>query len=126
MAANSRVNTLNLLSSMFELAINRGWAVRNPVRGVPRPTGGAADPDIRYLTIEEVEAVLRCVPDDQLGSVERPLYLAAAMTGMLAANCLGFDGATSIGRRSGSAYAATMFGASSEPRNPGARAEVFP
>jgi integrase len=82
MAANSRVNTLNLLSSMFELAVDRGWAVRNPVRGVPRPRGGSADPDIRYLTMEEVEAVLRAVPDDDLGRVERPLYLMAAMTGM--------------------------------------------
>jgi integrase len=89
MAANSRVNTLNLLSSMFELAINRGWTVRNPVRGVPRPRGGSADPDIRYLTMEELDAVLRAVPNDELGLVERPLYLAAAMTGMRRGELIG-------------------------------------
>jgi integrase len=89
MAANSRVNTFNLLSSMFELAVDRGWAVRNPVRGVPRPRGGSADPDIRYLTMEEVEAVLRAVPDDDLGRVERPLYLMAAMTGMRRGDLVG-------------------------------------
>ncbi len=89
MAANSRANTLNLLSSMFELAINRGWAVRNLVRGVSRPRGGATDPDIRYLTIEQVMAVLRSVPDEELGRVERPLYLAAAMTGMRRGELLG-------------------------------------
>lgn len=82
MAANTRVNVLNLLSSMFDLAVDRGWTVRNPVRGVPRPSGGSGDPDIRYLTLEEVEAVLRSVPEDELGRVERPLYLTAAMTGM--------------------------------------------
>jgi integrase len=89
LAPNSRVHTLNLLNSMFELAVNRDWVVRNPVRGVPRPRGGTADPDIRYLTIEEVEAVLRAVPDDELGRVERPLYLAAAMTGMRQGELLG-------------------------------------
>ena len=82
MAANTRVNVLNLLSAMFDLAVDRGWTVRNPVRGVARPRGGSADPDIRYLTMEEVEAVLRAIPDDRLGHVERPLYVAAAMTGM--------------------------------------------
>lgn len=89
MAANSRVNTLNLLSSMFELAVLREWAIRNPVRGVLRPRGGSADPDIHYLTMEEIEAVLRAVPDDELGSIERALYLAAAMTGMRRGELLG-------------------------------------
>lgn len=89
MAANSRVNTLNLLSSMFELAVLREWAIRNPVRGVPRPRGGSADPDIRYLTMEEIEALLRAVPDDELGSIERALYLAAARTGMRRGELLG-------------------------------------
>ena len=74
---------------MFELATRRGWAVINPLRGVERPRGGSADPDIRYLTMEEVEAVLRSVPDDELGRVERVLYLAAVMTGMRRGELLG-------------------------------------
>lgn len=89
LAANSRINTLNLLGAIFELAVRRGWAVRNPVRGVERPRGGSADPDIRYLTMEEVEAVLRALPEDDLGRVERPLYLAAVMTGMRRGELLG-------------------------------------
>lgn len=89
LAANSRINTLNLLGSTFDLAIRRGWAVTNPVHGVDRPRGGAIDPDIRYLTMEEVEAVLRAVPDDDLGRIERPLYLTAVMTGMRRGELLG-------------------------------------
>lgn len=89
LAANSRINNLNLLGSIFELALLRGWAVRNPVRGVTRPRGGSADPDIHYLTMEEVEAVLRGIPDDQLGRREKPLYLAAVMTGMRRGELLG-------------------------------------
>ncbi len=86
---NTRINKLNLLSAIFDLAVTRGWVIANPVRGVPRPRGGAADPDIRHLTMEEVEAVLRAVPDDELGSVEQPLYLAAVMTGMRRGELLG-------------------------------------
>jgi len=41
-----------------------------------------ADPDIHYLDTEEIEALLRAVPDDPLGRVERVMYLTAAMTGM--------------------------------------------
>ncbi len=89
LSPNSRVNNLNLLSSIFELAVLRGWAVGNPVRGVTRPRGGSAGPDIHYLTMEEVEAVLRAIPDDELGRVERPLYLAAVMTGMRKGELLG-------------------------------------
>jgi integrase len=89
LAANSRINTLNLLGATFELAVRRGWAVTNPIRGVDRPRGGAADPDIRYLTMEEVEAVLRAVPDDELGRVEGVLYVAAVMTGMRRGELLG-------------------------------------
>jgi integrase len=40
------------------------------------------DPDVRFLVTEEVEALLRAVPDDSLGRVERVMYLTAAMTGM--------------------------------------------
>jgi integrase len=40
------------------------------------------DPDVRFLDTEEVEALLRAVPDDPLGRVERVMYLTAAMTGM--------------------------------------------
>jgi integrase len=89
LAANSRINALNLLGAIFELAVNRGWTVTNPVRGVERPGGGSADPDIRYLSMEDVEAVLRAVSDDDIGRLERSLYLAAVMTGMRRGELLG-------------------------------------
>jgi integrase len=37
---------------------------------------------MRFLETEEVEALLRAVPEDPLGRVERVMYLTAAMTGM--------------------------------------------
>ena len=89
LAASTRINTLNQLSAIFDLAIVRGSVVANPVRGVPRPRGGTVDPDIRYLSMEEVEAVLRAIPEDELGAVERPLYLVAVMTGMRRGELLG-------------------------------------
>jgi integrase len=82
LSAKSRLNMLIFLYSTFEFAVEREWIVNNPVRHVARPSAYAANPDIRYLTLEEVEALLRAAPDDELGRIEGPLYLAAAMTGM--------------------------------------------
>jgi integrase len=47
-----------------------------------RPRSPAVDPDIRFLDLEELEALLRAVPDNHFGSTDRTLYLAAAMTGL--------------------------------------------
>ncbi len=57
------------------------------VRGKPGgggrpPAGDGADPDIRFLEREELEALIAAVPDDELGRMERVLYLTAAMTGL--------------------------------------------
>ena len=40
------------------------------------------DEDIRFLSEEELEALLRAVPDDHLGPTDRALYLTAALTGL--------------------------------------------
>ncbi len=76
------LNALGILHSVFEHARREGWVASNPCSLVdkPRPSGG--DPDIRFLEQEEIEALLRSVPDDDLGRVERRMYLAATMTGM--------------------------------------------
>jgi integrase len=76
------LNALGILHSVFEYARREGWVASNPctVADKPRPAGG--DPDIHFLEQEEIEALLRAVPDDDLGRVERRMYLAAAMTGM--------------------------------------------
>src|SRR5690606_34169530 len=39
-------------------------------------------PDVHFLDQTEVDALVAAVPDDDLGRVERVMYLAAAMTGM--------------------------------------------
>jgi integrase len=82
LSPKSRRNALGVLHSAFDFAIREGWASRNPVKEVEQPAAGGADPDIHFLDVEEVEALLRDVPEDDLGRVERVMYLAAAMTGM--------------------------------------------
>ncbi len=83
LAPKSRANALGTLHSLIEFAIDEGWMVgENPVKRVERPALATTDPDVRFLDSEEVEALLRAVPDDPLGRVERVMYLTAAMTGM--------------------------------------------
>jgi integrase len=63
--------------------VKREWVARNIVALVDRPPPPRfKDGRIKFLTREEIEAVLRACPDDYLGAVERPLYLTAAMTGL--------------------------------------------
>ena len=75
-------NHLTFAHGVFVFATKRGWATANPVAAIDRPRAAGTDPDIRYLDRGEVEALLRAVPDDRLGSTERTLYLTAAMTGL--------------------------------------------
>jgi integrase len=81
-AANSIANQLTFLHGIFKFAMKKGWAASNPVAAVDRPRDREVDPDIRYLEKEEVEALVRAVPDDYLGTIERPLYLVAACCGL--------------------------------------------
>lgn len=82
LARQTVVNQLNFLHGVFAHASKRGWTTDNPVADVERPPAGRRDPDIRFLRTDEVEALLRAVPDDVLGEVERALYLTAAMAGL--------------------------------------------
>jgi integrase len=108
-------NTLTFLHSIFEHALDRGWARENPVRRATRPgrrRQGDVDPDLQFLSLDELEAVLRAIPDevvirapaatrkgrrgpapppppDVLGPVLRVLVLAAAMTGLRQSELLG-------------------------------------
>jgi integrase len=76
------LNALGILHSIFEYARREGWVVANPCTLVDKPRVDSSNPDIRFLEREELEALLRSVPDDDLGHVERRMYLTAAMTGM--------------------------------------------
>jgi integrase len=83
LAPKSRANALGTLHSLIEFAIDEDWMVgENPVKRVKKPAPSETDPDVHFLETEEVEALLRAVPDDPLGRVERVMYLTAAMTGM--------------------------------------------
>jgi integrase len=76
-------NHLNFMHGLFKFAVKRGWTERNAVANVERPRK-ARRPErrLRFLQPAELDALLRAVPDDELGAVERPLYLTAAMTGL--------------------------------------------
>lgn len=75
-------NHLNFAHGLFAYALDRGWVSANPVAAVKRPRQAGADPDIRFLEIAELDALLRAIPGDELGVVETPLYLTAALTGL--------------------------------------------
>jgi integrase len=81
-AAKTTLNALGILHSIFELARRQGWVVANPCTLIDKPRVDTADPDIHFLDLDELEALLRAVPDDALGRVDRRMYLTAAMTGM--------------------------------------------
>lgn len=108
-------NTLTFLHQVFEHAIDQEWTAVNPVRRAVRPRRRRANdtnPDLQFLTIEELEAVLRAIPDevvirepkptrrgrpgpspppppDVLGPVLRRIVLMAAMTGLRQSELIG-------------------------------------
>lgn len=82
LATKTITNHLVFLHGLFSFALRRGWIQANPVAGVDRPRAPGSDPDIRYLTLDEVEAVLRAVPEGRFAHTDRALYLTAAMTGL--------------------------------------------
>lgn len=103
------------MHSVFEHATDRGWTTHNPVRRASRlrrRRAGDANPDLQFLTVPELEAMLRAIPDDVvvrkpattrrgragsappvppdvLGPVIRVVVLTAAMTGLRQSELLG-------------------------------------
>lgn len=75
-------NHLNFASGCFTHAVKRRWVGSNPLNAVERPRGLQPDGDIRFLVGEEVEALLRAVPEDMLASTDRTLYRTATMAGL--------------------------------------------
>jgi integrase len=108
-------NVLSYLHSVFEHAIDIGWTAENPVRRAARPKrrrAGDVNPDLQFLVLDELEAVIRAIPDevvvrdpaptrrnrpgpapppppDVLGPVLRVLIRTAAMTGLRRSELLG-------------------------------------
>ena len=82
-------NALTLLYQLFEFGQRKGWCNANPCKAVDRPKVEEST-DIRFLEMEEVEALLKAVPeDDALGLTDRTLYLTAAMSGLRQGELLG-------------------------------------
>ena len=90
-------NVMTFLYSVFELAVKKGWAPANPVADAARPRRrrqGDADPDLQFLRLPELDAVIDAIPDrmvdkDALGPVLRLVILAAATTGLRQSELLG-------------------------------------
>jgi integrase len=81
-ASNTVRNQLNFLHGLFGFALKRGWVASNPVAAVDRPSLNGTDPDIRYLSAEQVDSLLAAVPKDRRGPTDRVLYMTAAMCGL--------------------------------------------
>lgn len=82
LASKTVGNQLTFLHGVFRHAMKKGWAHANPVAAVDRPREPEGDPDIRFLTKEEVEALLRAVTDPEFACVDYPLTLVAVTCGL--------------------------------------------
>jgi integrase len=76
-------NAVGFLFSIFEFAQRKRWARSNPCQMIDRPQEERAT-EIRFLTAEELEAVVRAERehDDELSPTVALIYRAAAMTGL--------------------------------------------
>ncbi len=75
-APKSVRNYVGILGSILE-----GQVGENPVRSARQPEVEVSG-DIRFLTLEEVEALYAAETDDDLGRALRAMYLTAAMSGL--------------------------------------------
>ena len=76
-------NVIATLSALFNFARapQRRWASANPCEGVELPAVPEAT-EIRFLTLEEVRALVANVPAGMYEQLDRAMFLAAAMTGL--------------------------------------------
>ena len=75
-------NIAGTLHSLFELALRRRWVGANPCTLVDLPTVQPSG-DVRFLRHDELRLVLgEGVPDGERATLDRALYLTAAMTGL--------------------------------------------
>ena len=81
-------NVLIFLGGIYAYAELHDLVAMNPVRRVEKPRSPERS-EVRFLDEAELEALVRAVPDDVLGGVERPLYVTAAMTGLRMGELLG-------------------------------------
>jgi integrase len=78
-------NYVGALSALFNYAMNprQGWATANPCVGAELPAVPESD-EIRFLRLEEVDALVRHAIPGPYQQLDRALYRTAAMTGLRA------------------------------------------
>ena len=123
LAVKTVTNHMTLLHGVFRFAMKRGWARANPVAAVDRPRDPGIDADIRYLTQEEVEALLRQATDEEWGHIDFPMWLLVVTCGCDRASCSRCAGWTSTGPPASSASGATTPARRGARRSPAAQAE---
>lgn len=76
-------NYLSVIQSLYLFATDkrRRWATRSPVADIDLPRTPTYT-DIRYLTVQEVWALVDGAQPGELQTLDRALYLTAAMTGL--------------------------------------------
>lgn len=76
-------NYIGTLSALFNYARapRRRWASSNPCDGLELPERGE-ETEIRFLDLDEVDAVVGAVPAGDYQAIDRALFLTAAMTGL--------------------------------------------
>jgi integrase len=76
-------NVVNTLSALFNFAKapRRRWATANPCDGLELPAVPHAT-EIRFLTLDEVEALVASARPGMFQALDRAMFLTAAMTGL--------------------------------------------
>jgi integrase len=74
-------NYVGTLSAMMAFAVKRRWAPANPVADVELPAVEGTE-EIRFLELDEVEAVVAAAVEGEYRAIDAALYLAAATTGL--------------------------------------------
>ncbi len=83
LSPKSTRNVVATLSALFNFAKapQRRWASGNPCEGLELPAVPETT-EIRFLTLEEVDAVVANAPKGMYQAIDRALFLTAAMTGL--------------------------------------------
>jgi len=76
-------NLMATLSGLFKFAKapQRRWAAHNPCEGLELPAAPESE-EIRFLTLDEVDALVENTPEGEFQEIDRALWRTAAMTGL--------------------------------------------
>lgn len=82
-------NYLGLLHGVLEYCVKQEVIKTNPAKLVDKPRTIDRDPGLKFLNLGELDRLIEACPDDDLGKMERVLYLTCAMTGLRQSEALG-------------------------------------